>query len=105
MWSFCAQVRQYLQDPLIFHNHPPTVSRPRHRNHYVSSQIFVDSAGREHMLLNFYVQGRPPGATGPYYAEEEEGMLSGLSHKAQRAVMAIQEMSVGEMKEAAERKG
>ncbi|KAI0724279.1 TIM21-domain-containing protein [Cerioporus squamosus] len=100
------QVHQYMQEPLVFHNHPPTVSRPRHRNHYVSSQIFVDNTGREHMLLNFYVQGRPPGSTGPYTVEEEdEGMLSRWSRKVQGAVISLREMSVEEMKEEAARRG
>ncbi|RPD63224.1 hypothetical protein L227DRAFT_592146 [Lentinus tigrinus ALCF2SS1-6] len=100
------QVHQYLQEPLIFHNHPPSVSRPRHRNHYVSSQIFVDSTGREHMLLNFYIQGRPPGSTGPYYVEQEdEGIVSRWTHKVQVAVNSLREMSVDEMKEEAAKRG
>ncbi|KAI0735452.1 TIM21-domain-containing protein [Earliella scabrosa] len=100
------QVHQYLQDPLVFHNHPPSVSRPRHRNHYVSSQIFVDSTGREHMLLNFYVQGRPPGSTGPYYApEEESGRLARLSRTVQETVHSLQEMSFDEVREEAAKRG
>lgn len=31
--------------------------RPRHRHRHVASQIAVDSSGREHLLLNFYIQG------------------------------------------------
>lgn len=50
------QVAKYLPGLLIFHNNPPSVLRPRHRNRHVSSQIVLDSSGREHMLLNFYVQ-------------------------------------------------
>ena len=34
--------------------------RPRHRNDRVASQITRDSAGREHLLLNFFVQGQDP---------------------------------------------
>ncbi|KAI0336099.1 hypothetical protein GY45DRAFT_1239133 [Cubamyces sp. BRFM 1775] len=98
------QVHQYLQEPLVFHNHPPTVSRPRHRNHYVSSQIFVDSSGREHMLLNFYVQGRPPGSPASAY-DSEEGFFAGLMHKAQEKVEALQTMSWDEIKEDVERRG
>ncbi|KAI0786076.1 TIM21-domain-containing protein [Abortiporus biennis] len=56
------RVAKYLQGPLTFHNNPPMSIRPRHRNH-LSSQIVVDADGREHMLLNFYVQGQPPGST------------------------------------------
>ncbi|KAI6136864.1 TIM21-domain-containing protein [Pisolithus sp. B1] len=51
------QVAKYLHPPLTFHNNPPSVVRPRHRRRHVASQIAVDSSGREHMLLSFYVQG------------------------------------------------
>ena len=50
------QVAKYLPGLLVFHNNPPSLLRPRHRNRHVSSQIVLDSSGREHMLLNFYVQ-------------------------------------------------
>ncbi|GBE78090.1 hypothetical protein SCP_0109720 [Sparassis crispa] len=53
----------YLHKPYVFHNNPPTSVRPRHRNHRVSSQIVVDSSGKEHMLLHFYVQGQSPGSS------------------------------------------
>ncbi|THV06073.1 hypothetical protein K435DRAFT_744372, partial [Dendrothele bispora CBS 962.96] len=56
------QVAKYLHGPLAFHTSAPSLERPRHRNHQVSSQIFVDSYGREHMIMNFYIQGREPGA-------------------------------------------
>jgi len=52
-----THVSKYFQGPLSFHNTPSSAIRPRHRNHHVSSQIFMDSNGREHMILNFYVQG------------------------------------------------
>ncbi|EIW64526.1 uncharacterized protein TRAVEDRAFT_68318 [Trametes versicolor FP-101664 SS1] len=97
------QVHQYLQEPLVFHNHPPTVSRPRHRNHYVSSQIFVDSKGREHMLLNFYVQGRAPGSA-PSLLESDEGFFATAAQKAQEKVTALHGMSWDEVKEEAERR-
>ncbi|KAI6031976.1 hypothetical protein PISMIDRAFT_94867 [Pisolithus microcarpus 441] len=51
------QVAKYLHPPLTFHNDPPSAVRPRHRRRHVASQIAVDSSGREHMLLSFYVQG------------------------------------------------
>jgi import inner membrane translocase subunit TIM21 len=54
-----VQVAKYLPGSLVFHNNPPSVLRPRHRNRHVSSQIVLDSSGREHMLLNFYVQANP----------------------------------------------
>ena len=52
-----CQVAKFLHGPLTFHNNPPSVIRPRHRHRHVTSQIVVDSSGREHMLLSFYVQG------------------------------------------------
>ncbi|KAK0465272.1 TIM21-domain-containing protein [Desarmillaria tabescens] len=55
------QVAKYLHGPLTFHNNPPSLGRPRHRNHHVTSEIMLDSTGREHMFLNFFVQGRPLG--------------------------------------------
>ncbi|TFY77433.1 hypothetical protein EWM64_g6578 [Hericium alpestre] len=63
------RVSRYLQGPLVFHNNPPSTTRPRHRNRHVSSQIAVDSSGREHMLLNFYVQARPSGADDTSYID------------------------------------
>ncbi|PIL29633.1 hypothetical protein GSI_08270 [Ganoderma sinense ZZ0214-1] len=98
------QVHQYMQGRLVFHNHPPTLSRPRHRNHYVNSQIFVDSAGREHMLLNFYVQGRPPGSAS-YTGEEEDGFFTRMSHKTQLAAVKLGEMSFEDIKEEATTRG
>ncbi|KAI9066684.1 hypothetical protein FKP32DRAFT_1755734 [Trametes sanguinea] len=95
------QVHQYLQEPLVFHNHPPTVSRPRHRNHFVSSQIFVDSTGREHMLLNFYVQGRPPGSPA-LPADEDPNYFARMAHKAQEKMVALQSMSWDDIKAEAE---
>ncbi|KDQ54782.1 hypothetical protein JAAARDRAFT_37885 [Jaapia argillacea MUCL 33604] len=65
------RVAKYFQKPLTFHNNAPSAIRPRHRNHHVASQVAVDSAGREHMLLNFYVQGRPPGSAPAPDAPEE----------------------------------
>lgn len=59
------QVAKYLRGPLSFHNNPPSVNRPRHRNRHVQSQVSPDSAGREHMHLHFYVQGRPLGSPSP----------------------------------------
>ncbi|KAH8100454.1 TIM21-domain-containing protein [Cristinia sonorae] len=70
------RVAKYLQGPLSFHNNPSTGIRPRHRNHHLSSQIAVDSQGREHMLLNFYVKGQPPGSTST--AEDESYLDSAV---------------------------
>ncbi|KAG5648213.1 hypothetical protein DXG03_006168 [Asterophora parasitica] len=57
-----SKVAQYLHGPLSFHNNPPSAVRPRHRNRHVTSQIMVDAYGQEHMIMTFYVQGRPPGS-------------------------------------------
>ena len=57
------QVAQHLHAPLTFHNNPPTMNRPKHRNRHVSSQLAVDSQGREHLILNFYVRGTLPGSS------------------------------------------
>ncbi|KAF8587283.1 hypothetical protein K439DRAFT_1385945 [Ramaria rubella] len=65
------QITAYLRTPLSFHNNPPLTHRPRHRNRHVNSLLAVDSAGKEHLLLNFYVQGSDPSvplpATNPSY--------------------------------------
>ncbi|KAG1885609.1 TIM21-domain-containing protein [Suillus subluteus] len=66
------RVAKYLRAPLIFHNNPPSSTRPRHRHRHVSSQVAVDSSGREHMLLNFYVQGSSS-AKSAQQADEEAG--------------------------------
>ena len=52
-----------MNGPLSFHNNPPTMYRPRHRNRNVTSQVMVDTYGNEHMILTFYVQGKPDGWT------------------------------------------
>ncbi|KIK99759.1 hypothetical protein PAXRUDRAFT_131328 [Paxillus rubicundulus Ve08.2h10] len=65
------RVTKYLRAPLTFHNNPPSAVRPRHRHRHVASQIAVDSSGREHMLLNFYIQGSSS-ASGLATAEENE---------------------------------
>ena len=44
-----------------FHTTPPRASsdRPRHRNRSVPSAVIVDSAGREHLYLNFWIEATP----------------------------------------------
>jgi len=54
-----------MNGPLAFHNNPPLDHRPRHRNRHVTSQVMVDVYGNEHMILTFYVQGKPEGWTQP----------------------------------------
>lgn len=54
--------------------------RPRHRNRHVSSQIFVDSTGRDHMILNFYVQGKPPGSVSFLHKDPSESYVDAVVH-------------------------
>ncbi|KAM6497970.1 TIM21 domain containing protein [Amanita muscaria] len=56
-----SKIAKYMNGPLTFHNNPPTSSRPRHRNRHVTSQVMVDAYGNEHMILTFYIQGKPEG--------------------------------------------
>ncbi|KAF8489577.1 TIM21-domain-containing protein [Gautieria morchelliformis] len=53
-------INGHLRAPLTFHNNPPLMHRPRHRNRHVNFFQARDSSGREHLLLNFYVQGSDP---------------------------------------------
>ncbi|KAF8975520.1 TIM21-domain-containing protein, partial [Cyathus striatus] len=55
------KIAKYLNGPLTFHNNPPSAVRPRHRNRHITSQVMVDSYGHEHMIMTFYVQGKPEG--------------------------------------------
>ncbi|EEB90767.1 hypothetical protein MPER_10984 [Moniliophthora perniciosa FA553] len=74
------EVARYLHGPLVFHTTAPSLERPRHRNHQVSSQIVLDQYNREHMYMNFYVQARPPGflqSSDSYY----ESMLNWTREK------------------------
>ncbi|KZT06345.1 uncharacterized protein LAESUDRAFT_726178 [Laetiporus sulphureus 93-53] len=87
-----SKLAQYLQAPLIFHNNPPTALRPRHRNHLVSSQIVLDSDGKEHMLLHFYVEGRPPG-TATSSAESEEPFVDIVVHWTKDTVDNLSKMT------------
>ncbi|KAG8900127.1 hypothetical protein FRB99_006223 [Tulasnella sp. 403] len=53
-------VARYLGSQLKFHINAPSPNAPRHRNRHVSSQLAVDSEGREHLLLHFYVESVLP---------------------------------------------
>lgn len=64
------QIARHLNPPLKFHINAPSPSAPRHRNRHVSSQLAVDSSGREHLLLHFYVEAAPPQSSTP----EAEGL-------------------------------
>ncbi|THH02481.1 hypothetical protein EW026_g361 [Hermanssonia centrifuga] len=91
------KVAQYLPGSLVFHNNPPTSIRPRHRNDRVASQITRDSSGREHMLLNFFVQAKP----GSYSADENPSWYSSTVDWTKRAVSKLSEMSLDEVTDAA----
>ncbi|THH32326.1 hypothetical protein EUX98_g1868 [Antrodiella citrinella] len=90
------RVAKYLQGPLIFHNNPPTGVRPRHRNRHLSSQIAVDSQGREHMLLNFYVKGQPPGS-----GSEDASYVDSVLRWTKTTAAAVTEMSLIELVDSA----
>ncbi|KAG5654048.1 hypothetical protein H0H81_008064 [Sphagnurus paluster] len=87
------KVAQYLHGPLSFHNNPPSAIRPRHRNRHVISQIMVDANGQEHMIMTFYVQGRPPGSDAP---PSEASYLETVSDWAQDKVSVLSDVTLEE---------
>lgn len=87
----CSQVAKYLNGPLSFHNNPPSAVRPRHRNRHVISQIMVDAYGQEHMIMTFYVQGRPPGAEP---VSSDSSYFESATEWAQDRLSAMSEMTV-----------
>ncbi|KAH8997564.1 TIM21-domain-containing protein [Lactarius akahatsu] len=91
------RVAKYLPGPLVFHNNPPSVLRPRHRNRHVSSQIVLDSGGREHMLLNFYVQANP------HLPDSHTSYFQSVSSWVTDAVTNLPELSWQETKDSAMR--
>ncbi|CAE6433237.1 unnamed protein product [Rhizoctonia solani] len=56
------ELARFLIPPYKFHNSPPSSSPspPRHRNSHIASQIAVDSFGKEHLFLHFYMDGAAP---------------------------------------------
>ncbi|KAH7927361.1 hypothetical protein BV22DRAFT_974095, partial [Leucogyrophana mollusca] len=96
--SASPRVAKYLHGPLVFHNNPPSAIRPRHRNRHVSSQIAVDSAGREHMLLNFYVQGQVPGSK-PTPSEESDSYFESIAQAASSLTEVTLDESIAWTKE------
>ncbi|KAJ3531642.1 hypothetical protein NM688_g7546 [Phlebia brevispora] len=73
---------------------PPSVVRPRHRNDRVASQIVRDSAGQEHLLLNFFVQGQVPGAS---TAHENESTWESVVNWTKDTTSQLSEMSLDEI--------
>ena len=95
------QVKQYFHGPLIFHNNPPSTVRPRHRNDRVASQIVRDSAGREHLLLNFFIQGQVPGTP----LAESDSRFEAAVEWTKRSGAQIADMSFEEIVDGAKRYG
>ncbi|CCM01637.1 uncharacterized protein FIBRA_03698 [Fibroporia radiculosa] len=91
------KLAKFLQGPLVFHNNPPSLIRPRHRNHHVSSQLVVDAAGREHMLLHFYVQGRPPGSLAPLPDTGSISYVDSAIQWAKTTTLEVSEMSLDDL--------
>lgn len=83
------KVARYLHGPLTFHNNPPSSTRPRHRNRHVTSQIVLDAYGQEHMILSFYVKGRPEGSE-----ESEFSNLESAERWLQEKVAALPDMKL-----------
>ncbi|KAH9937430.1 TIM21-domain-containing protein [Fomitopsis serialis] len=90
---------RHLQGSLIFHNNPPSSLRPRHRNHHVSSQVVVDSTGREHMLLHFYVQARPPGSKAFENGSEDVSYADKASAWVKRTASSLSDLTTDELAE------
>lgn len=88
----------YLQGPLVFHNNPPSAIRPKHRNRHVSSQIFLDSTGREHMLLNFYVQGKPPSSSSQL-ADSSKSYIEAIANWTGERVTTFSDLTFDEIVE------
>ncbi|QRW27328.1 mitochondrial import inner membrane translocase subunit TIM21 [Rhizoctonia solani] len=59
------ELARFLIPPYKFHNNPPSTSSspPRHRNRHISSQVAIDSSGREHLFLHFYLDSTAPSNT------------------------------------------
>ncbi|KIJ45575.1 hypothetical protein M422DRAFT_166548, partial [Sphaerobolus stellatus SS14] len=81
-------VHAHLRPPFIFHNHPPLTHRPRHRNRSVNSLLTVDSSGREHLLLNFFIEGSDP-STSSLPVNTDEPLMDRLSSWAQDKTHAL----------------
>ena len=59
----------------------------------MSSQIYVDQTGREHMRLHFFVQGREPGSA----SSSEDGYFARTVAWAQQSFSNVSEMSLDEI--------
>ncbi|PFH49195.1 hypothetical protein AMATHDRAFT_63564 [Amanita thiersii Skay4041] len=88
-----ARIAKYLKGPLTFHNNPPSTQRPRHRNRHVTSQVMIDSYGNEHMIMTFYVQGKPKGWSG---SASDQSYLESASQWAQEKYENISDLTYEE---------
>lgn len=95
--SSSPKLAEVLQKPYTFHNNPPLSGRPRHRNHNVSSQLVVDSSGREHMLLHFYIESRKSGS-GPVANSTSSGFrVDAATRWTKSKVSALSEMTLDDV--------
>ncbi|KAL0578020.1 hypothetical protein V5O48_003970 [Marasmius crinis-equi] len=69
------EIAKYLKGSLVFHTTPPSLERPRHRNHQVSSQIAFDQNNREHMFMHFYVEARSGSIVSDSYYDRAENWI------------------------------
>ncbi|KAJ3750024.1 TIM21-domain-containing protein [Lentinula detonsa] len=74
------QVAKYLHGPLSFHMTPPSADRPRGRQHQVASRIFMDSNGRERMVLSFFVQGSSRQSENSYHDSATNWISETVKH-------------------------
>jgi import inner membrane translocase subunit TIM21 len=56
----------------------------------------VDSTGREHMILNFYVQGKPPGSSSTLHNDPPESYLDTVVHWTRDKVSLLSELTLNE---------
>ncbi|KAF9056665.1 TIM21-domain-containing protein [Panaeolus papilionaceus] len=84
------KLQRYLNGPFTFHNNRPSAVRPRHRNRHVISRVMVDAYGNEHMIMTFYVQGRPEGEAAP---PTDESYFEHLKSWAQNKFVVLSDLS------------
>ncbi|EIN13645.1 hypothetical protein PUNSTDRAFT_59521 [Punctularia strigosozonata HHB-11173 SS5] len=94
-----SKVARYLHAPLVFHNNPPSSTRPRHRNHNVNSRIAVDASGREHLLLNFYISSSPTSSTSTTFTDSEQTWVDKTIQRTQAALTDISSITVDDIKD------
>ncbi|GJJ13263.1 hypothetical protein Clacol_007514 [Clathrus columnatus] len=94
-------VTSHLYPPLVFHTHPPLTHRPRHRARHVNSMLTTDATGREHLFLNFYIEG-----SDPFTAASSEESSSKMFEKVQNlfgSISSLFELTADELVASAQR--